>query len=329
MTQPTESGLHKIHEGAWLIRLPVPWELKSVNAFLFRQRDGWLLLDCGLNTDETKQILDQALADVGIDWRAITKIVVSHMHPDHFGGAWRARKLSGAPVYMHPVEAKLVAPRGPNEVFFAAAEGYMRRHGVPEDVISTMRSESKKFADKMDRFTPDRDLGEGDVFEYVGGRLEAVLAPGHSPALMCFYDPENKTLFSTDAVLERITPNIGVHHFYDGNPLGEYFDTLAKLDSLDVKLVVPGHGRPFEELSDWIASARRHHRKRCDRIVEVLGGGELHGFDVAGEVWGTKRPLGQRRLAMAEGLAHLVFQARSGEVERLDRNGVDYWRVHP
>ena len=320
-------SLQQINEGAWLIRLPVPWELESVNAFLFRCQEGWLLLDCGLGDEATAEVFDQALAEIGIEWRAITKIVVSHMHPDHFGGAARARRLSGAPVYMNVVEAKLVSPRDPDEVFFEATENYMRRHGVPEDDITTLREQSKKFADTMERFVPDHGLDEGDVFEYVGGRLQAISAPGHSPALICFYDPANKTLFSTDAVLERITPNIGLHHFSDGNPLGQYFDSLAKLEALDVDLVVPGHGRPFEGLGDWIASTRRHHRKRCNRIVEVLGPGEMHGFDVAKAVWGAKRPLGQLRMALAEGLAHLVFQARSGEVDRIAKDDVDYWRL--
>ncbi len=320
-------SLQQIHDGAWLVRLPVPWELKSVNAFVFRQDDGWLLLDCGLGDKATAEVLDAALAEIGIEWRAITKIVVSHMHPDHFGGAARARRLSGAPVYMNSIEAKLVSPRDPDEVFFEATEIYMRQHGVAEDDIATLREQSRKFADTMERFVPDHGLEEGDVFEYVGGRLEAVSAPGHSPALICFYDAENKTLYSTDAVLERITPNIGLHHFSDGNPLGQYFDSLAKLEALDVDLVVPGHGRPFEGLGDWIASTRRHHRKRCDRIVKVLSEGEMHGFAVAGAVWGAHRPLGQLRMAMAEGLAHLVFQARSGEVEKAPRDGVDYWRL--
>ena len=101
-----------------MITLPVPWELKTVNAFVFRQHNGWLLLDCGLNSDDSFAVLDRGLEEIGLDWRAISKILISHMHTDHFGGAARARRLSGAPVYMHPVEARLVGPRDPNEVFF-------------------------------------------------------------------------------------------------------------------------------------------------------------------------------------------------------------------
>ena len=323
-----QDRVEQIGRGAWLVRLPLPWKrLPSVNAFLFRQSDGWLLLDCGLNTDETFAAFDEAFAQIGLGWTAIRRILVSHMHPDHVGGAARARKLSGAPVWMQPDEARWVSPRDPAEAFFEATERYLLSHGVPADAVEQMKAEARQTSESMDRFHPDEQIDEGGVFEYEGGRLEAVRAPGHSLMLLCFLDQANRTLYSTDAILEKITPNIGVHPFSSANPLGEYFDTLAKLEEIDADRVVPSHGSPFSGHREWIVGARRHHRERSDRLAELVQGRPMHGFDVARAHWGAERPAGQLRFAMAEALAHLELLARTGRVAKTRVDGVVRWQA--
>ncbi len=323
-----EDRVQQLGRGAWLIRLPLPWKrLPSVNAYLFRQADGWMLVDCGLNDDATFDAFGEAFAAVGLDWTAIRRIVVSHMHPDHVGGAARARRLSGAPVWMHPAEARWVKPRDSTDAFFERTAKFLLHHGVPADTVDQMKQQARGMADSMDRFHADEELAEGMTFDYDGGQLETLSAPGHSTALACFLDQANRTLYSTDAILEKITPNIGVHSFSSANPLGEYFDSLAKLEQLDVDRVVPSHGSPFSGHREWIGSTRRHHRERCDKLAGLIAERPRHGFDIAREHWGRSRPAAQLRLAMAEALAHLEFLARSGRAEKSEVDGVLHWRA--
>lgn len=319
--------IQEIAPGAWLIRLPLPWKrLTSVGAYLFRTADGYLLIDCGLAGDDTFDAFAQAFREINIDWRAVSRIWISHMHPDHFGGAARARKLSGAPVFMHPHEAAFVGPRDDSQ-FFQETEIFLARHGMPGDVIETIRGDAGKMAALVERFQPDAELRPGDRFEYAGGEVETISAPGHSPALLCFHDAARRILFSTDAVLEKISPNIGVHHFYDANPLGEYFDTLARLERLPVDLVVPAHGNPFEGLAEWIAGTRAHHRGRLNKVAEAAAGSPpKSGWEISGLVWSDRLSPGQRRLALAEALSHLEFLARSGGAEKSEVDGVVHWR---
>ena len=318
--------LREIAPGAWAIRLPIPWPPGGVTSYLFRGEDGYFLIDCGLNTDDTFKVFDAAFRELGIDWRAITKILISHLHPDHVGGAARARRLSGAPVLMHPRESPLVAPRAEG-AFFAQTRTYLAEHGVEPETIDEIEAGARDLSGRTERLVVDGELREGERFGYVGGEIEALCAPGHSPALLAFHDAGRRILYSTDAVLERITPNIGVHAFYPGNPLGEYFDTLARLEGLEVDLVVPGHGNPFEDFAGWIQSARRHHRKRLGKIRDAVDGETRSGWAVAGAIWGTRRPMGERRMALAEGVAHLEFLARTGEVEKAVVDGVVRWRA--
>lgn len=314
-------------QGAWQIRLPLPWALNSVNVFLFRQSDGYLLLDAGLKTEQSLLSLEAALDSLNLDWRVIARIVISHMHPDHVGAAAEIRRRSGAPIRMHPLEAEMVKPRDPDQRFFARAESYMQAHGVPQTDIDAMREEASGVSASMERFLADETIEGGDTIAFAGGTLRAVMAPGHSPAMLCFHCPEQRLLFSTDAILERTTPNIGVHWFYRGNPLGEYFNSLRTLELLDIDKVLPSHGRPFEGHREWIAGVRGHHRKRCGQILAALQGRPLHAYDIAGIVWGEERPAASRRFAMAEALAHLEYMSREGRVERRTQNGVTLWQA--
>ncbi len=313
-------------DSAWQIRLPLPWTLTSVNAFLFSAESGFLLLDTGLKTPESLAALESSLASLGVAWGDIAEVLVSHLHPDHVGAAAEIRRRSGARVRMPSTEAGLVRPLGPGEEFFAKSASFLRGHGMPVDRVRELRRRAAAFRGSYERLVVDAAVSPGDQMEFRGGTLEAVAAPGHSPGLLCFYCPEQRILFSTDAVLPMVTPNIGMQWFYQSDPLGDYLDTLSRLERLDVDLVAPSHGRPFEEpLRKWVAGTRRHHIRRCETILASLSDGPLTGYEVAGAVWGGELSLPDRRFAMSEGLSHLEFMARDGRVDKRRSGGTTRW----
>ena len=143
---------------------------------------------------------------------------------------------------------------------------------------------------------------------------------------MCFHCPEQRVLFSTDAILPRVTPNIGMHWFYQGDPLGDYFKSLAVLEKLDVDLIAPSHGGPFQGHREWIRTARSHHDRRCETITGVLGTVPLTAYEIAGSVWGEDRSLMDRRFAMAEALSHLEHMTIGKRVEKVWVKGIAHWR---
>src|SRR4029079_2981569 len=75
-----------------------------VNSFAFLDDDGQVtLVDCG--TKKAPKRLPAALTDVGVDPSDVTRIVLTHAHPDHAGGAEEVRLGSGAPVLVHADDA--------------------------------------------------------------------------------------------------------------------------------------------------------------------------------------------------------------------------------
>lgn len=314
-----------VADGAWQIRLPLPWELVSVNVFLFRRSDGFVLLDTGIRTDESLQLLETAMETAGCGWESIREILISHLHPDHIGAAAEIRRRSGAPVRMPQREASYVRPLAPPRQFFGEAAEFLKRHGMPGEHVDTLRQRAKDGASVTERLVVDGFVEVGERIPFHGGTLEAIPAPGHSPALLCFHCPEQRVLFSTDAILPKITPNIGVHWFYEDDPLGDYFDTLARLRTVDVDLVVPSHGRPFKGHREWIDRTKDHHVRRCEAIIGVLNGMPRDAYQIAGSIWGEERSLMDRRFAMSESLSHLAYMALQGRVSRLQDSGITRW----
>ena len=96
----------EIAPGVHAIRLPLPFELESINIYLVRQDDGWLLIDCGMDTRESRERLEAALPSVGVAWTDIRAILLTHMHPDHMGLCGWMQERSGAPVLIHRLEAE-------------------------------------------------------------------------------------------------------------------------------------------------------------------------------------------------------------------------------
>ena len=311
-------------DGAWQIRLPLPWQLASVNVFLFQRGDSYLLLDTGIRSEDSLRALQASLVSLGVDWVAIQEILVSHMHPDHIGAAAELRRRCAAPVRMPPAEAVFVRPLGLHRKHFAETAAFLLQHGAPADV-EQMRSAAARVADTYERLEVDGGIEAGERIEFDGGTLEAISAPGHSPAQLCFYCPEQKVLFSTDAILPSVTPNIGLHWFYQGNPLGDYFRTMEALYQLDIARILPSHGRPFQGHRAWIAKTRTHHRNRCDSIAGILGREPRHGYAIAGQIWGQERSLLHRRFAMAEALSHLQYMALERRVSSTVVDGVKHW----
>jgi glyoxylase-like metal-dependent hydrolase (beta-lactamase superfamily II) len=319
------SALSKVTANIWSVALPLPWPLKTVNVFLARRNDGYLLIDCGLKTAESLATLTAALDELRIGWRDIREIIVTHMHPDHVGAASHIRELSGAPVLMHPAEARWVAPRAAGEPFFWRTADYLSVHGFSVAEIEDLKSHAREVSDAVERLHPDRELNDGDVVPCETGALETIVAPGHSPGLLSFHSPGERLYLSTDVILETISPNIGFHPCTEGNPLGDYLASLERLDRLDVETVVPSHGPPFRGFHERIAAIQEHHQRRLERMRNAVAPSGLTAYDIAAIVWRRELSPMDRRFAMAEALSHLVYLEQKSEIQSGMRNGVRVW----
>src|SRR5918998_4892773 len=91
----------RITEGVYQLKLPVPFPLRFVSVYLVAGEDGWTIIDAGYDYPPTYVAWERGAEGAGCDLeRDVARVVVTHFHPDHLGGARWLQELSGAPVYM-------------------------------------------------------------------------------------------------------------------------------------------------------------------------------------------------------------------------------------
>ncbi|HTS76877.1 MAG TPA: MBL fold metallo-hydrolase [Bryobacteraceae bacterium] len=313
--------------GVRTITLPMPWELETVNVHLVDLDDGILLVDSGIGTEECFDALESSLRDLGVGWRDIRWLCLTHLHPDHIGLSWKILNLSGARLLMHRAEADYLAlvARESRAPFFVEA---MVKSGVPKDVQARMDRALGDVRRHFREHAPDWNLEGGERIPVRGGTLEVVWTPGHSPGHICLYSPEHRYLISGDHLLEFITPNIGWHPGED--MLANYLESLEKLHPFDVDLILPSHGGPFRGHRERIAETTAHHDERCGEILKHLAREPLTAYGIVEQVWPKGLTPFHQHFAVFEILAHLEFMQRRGRVRAQARNGgALYWSSIP
>ncbi len=316
-----------ISENIWLIKLPLPFPVATINVYLIRRDDGFLLLDCGLKTKACRGTLESALRSLSVGWRDIRQLVITHLHPDHFGLAAEVRRLSGAEVLMHPAEAARISPRYMDNDFFSRHSDWLAANGVPAAESEEIAQTSRGIEEFIEMVEADRTIEDGGRLTVQGGELEAVVTPGHSPGLLTFYFAPGRLYFSSDHMIEKITPNIGLHTHSTENPLGDYLASLERIRTREIDLVLPSHGHPFRGHREWIAATEQHHRERCERMRDVVAPAARTAYEVVNAEWGPHLSPLNERFAVAEALAHLEYMRREGRVSAARENGVVRWKA--
>jgi glyoxylase-like metal-dependent hydrolase (beta-lactamase superfamily II) len=138
------------------------------------------------------------------------------------------------------------------------------------------------------------------------------------------WSSSDRILISGDHLLPTITPHIDFRRGESSDPLGEFLDSLKTIERLDPALVLPGHGRPFEDGAERARANARHHDRRLGSILQVIRHEPHTASEITNEIFGTALLNFERRLALGEALAHIAYLVRSGEIERVERDDGTY-----
>lgn len=305
------------------IELPLPFELEVINLYLVKLHEGWLLIDCGMDTPLSFATLETGLAGIGIAWTDIRLILLTHMHPDHIGMSRRLKELSGATVLMHEAEAEHLDSLEDETRRLPYLHAACALGGVPVDLQHRMDENFAFLRKSLHGVTPDRLLHGGEQLPSALGPLTIIPTPGHSPGHVCLYAAERKMLFSGDHILNTITPNISWHPGADA--LGDYLKSLEKIDRLDIEEILPAHGEPFSGHRKWIADTMAHHATRCEKIVEAIETGAQTAHAIVRKLWKRELEPIHHHFAVFEILAHLEHMRRRGRVDGIETGGVMNW----
>src|SRR6266480_2085166 len=181
MTKAPLPPVERVRPGVWSIPVPIPNNpLRYVLVYAFETDRGIYIVDAGWNTDDAFDTLAAGLTMVGASVADVRGVMVTHIHPDHYGLAGRVRETSGAWVGLHPADAALIPDRydHPDELL-ARVAATLKRWGAPPDVL----------------------LEDGDKPDVPGWDIQAIWTPGHSPGHLAFWEPRNRLMLTGDHVL--------------------------------------------------------------------------------------------------------------------------------
>ena len=327
----------EILTGLYQLKVPIPNNpLGWVLPYLIPGDDGYTLIDSGWNTPEAFEALEQELRDVGVSFSEIKRLLVTHVHPDHYGLAGRVKEVSGAQVIVHQRERDFIRTRyrDPEQLLERMAV-WIREQGVPEQEVSDLQGSSMPVRQYVVPVEPDVVLWGGETLDFGVYRLEVIWTPGHSPGHMCFYERAQRAIFTGDHVLPTITPNVSLHPQQTGNPLGDYIAALQRLEPLQVEDVLPAHEYEFKDLHRRLDEIVHHHEERLNEMLAIVDAkGRATAHDVAsGIVWttGTYDSFSpwMRRAAISETLAHLEYAVYEGRLHQTRQNGIVYYERVP
>lgn len=318
--EPPLPPVEQVRPGLWSIPVPIPNNpLRYVLVYAFDSPRGPYLIDAGWNTDDAYATLVAGLRQAGFDIQSVQGVLVTHIHPDHYGLAGRIREASGAWVGLHPADAALIEDRYDDpEELLEKMGAMLRREGAPPEEISALQNASMPVRSWVWAATPDVLVQDGDRPEVPGWDLTAIWTPGHSPGHICLYESSNRLMLSGDHVLPRITPNISFHPQAGPDPLGDFLNSLDKVGAYDADEVLPAHEHRFADLRGRVRQLRAHHEARFDEVIEAIKSGRTSTWQIAScMTW--SRPWDQiqgwmRRAAAGETLAHLHYLQRLGVV---------------
>lgn len=342
--EPARADVDEVAPGILRMQLPINFTgLGHVNMYGLVDRLGIAVVDPGLPDETSWEAIPDRLALAGFRLEQVHTIVVTHSHPDHFGGAGRLAELACARVVTHshfrvpwlpdptPDVVQLAPADADDDEFPGLDDEWLHRQAPWAADVVRLSPEQRAAGSAFLRGgsfpppTPTQRLADGDVIELGRRAWVALHTPGHTADHLCLHDPAAGILLTGDHVLPSITPHIaGIGAGPDA--LSDYVSALDRVAQLpEIHLALPAHGQPFPDVSGRVAAIKEHHNERLDQLRAI--GAAIGLAPVAEFSRHLFRADHQGLMADSETYAHLEHLRLAGEAISVADNGAIHYSV--
>lgn len=322
-TPPEPGGIIEVAPGILWARLPLPFSLDHVNVYLIEDGGGFAVLDTGIGNTRTKEVWEAIFAGP-LAGRSLTRVIVTHFHPDHIGLAgWFVERFN-LPLQMSQTDylMGLNLHLDPGALDAEPFRQFYIRHGLDAHTTGRVVTQGHGYL-KMLTGLPSTfgRLIAGEQLRIGRREFSVFSGGGHAPEQLMFYCGAENLFLSADQVLAFISPNVSVWAVDpEGDPLAIY---LRSLDSLraalpDDALLLPGHQLPFYGLHTRIRELEQHHEKRCLAIIESCRAAPRSAAEVVPVLFHRALDPHQMGFAFSEVLAHVNYLLRQGRLVGAD-----------
>ena len=293
----------------------------SVNCFLLRNDDEWLIIDTGPPSKWSEGILRKALREHKINARN-AKVFLTHFHADHAG---LAKKIAstGMKVYAGQAEydrtnRKTATKHGRSLYSKLLEVGVPRIEALVTSVVAIYGGKQPKTSEEITLMQENDQISVGSL------KLQVVDTSGHTQGHLSLYEPQSKILFGGDHILYGIAPSIE-YFFGEGNGIVTYLDHLDKIGTLPIAHYYHSHGVIRADHHERITELKAHHCARLKDAESIINDNPgIRGFDLIcrlrwsapGSTW-TSRPYVKRAFILMQGLSVLELLVKQGRVQRI------------
>lgn len=319
---PAPGQLIEIAPGIRWARLPLPFRLNHVNIYLIDDGDGVAIVDTGIDDAECRDGWETLLAGP-LAGRPITRLIVTHCHPDHVGLAHWLAEREGLTLETTETEylTSLAILLDPGALEAEPYRGFYLGRGLDEEVTEAVLSGGHKYLRMVSGLPKTfRRVIAGERLRIGGRDFDVITGGGHSPEQIMLHCATERVFLSADQVLPRISPNIGVYaRDPEGDPLGIFLRSLRALKETvpDDVLVLPGHDLPFVGLHRRVDGLIRHHEERCGAIIGACRQDPHSPAELIPVIFHRALDPHQTGFAFGETLAHVNYLLRRGRLRQL------------
>ncbi len=324
---PQPGEMVEIAPGIRWLRLALPFALDHVNIYLIDDGDGWAVVDTGVADVRTRIVWNEVIAN-HLDGRPLSRLILTHFHPDHLGLAgWMTGEL-GLQLHMTPGEYRAGSNAGRllDDAGRIAHRAFFTEHGLDTPTIDAAMGRGTAYM-RMTTGLPAafKPLVAGQTLRLGGRDFEIYTGGGHAPEQAMLLHRADRLFLAADQILARISPNIGVWPTEpESNPLNAYLISLAALRQQipDDVFALPAHNLPFYGLHHRIEALQRHHEARCNDIIAACITPSTTA-EVLPVLFPRLLDAHQIGFAFGEVLAHINYLVGLGSLRRdIDAHGI-------